>query len=76
LNLSIWIRQIHRWTSVVFTVTVIANFVALGLGEQPPAWIVYSPLPPLFLQLFTGLYLFVLPYAAKRRGVGAKADSR
>jgi hypothetical protein len=72
LNWSTWIRQIHRWTSIVFTATVIANFVAMGVGE-PPAWIVYSPLPPLFLQLFTGLYLFVLPYAAKSRGGGAAA---
>ena len=59
-----WIRQFHRWLSIVFTVTVIANFVAMGLGE-PPAWVVYSPLFPLFLLLFTGLYMFVLPYAAK-----------
>ena len=60
------IRQIHRWLSIIFTVTVIANFVALSQGE-PPAWVTYSPLPPLFLLLFSGLYLFVLPYAAKRR---------
>ena len=62
-----WVRQIHRWLSIAFTVTVIANFVAMGLGE-PPAWVVYSPLLPLFLLLFTGLYMFVLPYAAKWRG--------
>jgi hypothetical protein len=30
--------------------------------------VTYSPLPPLFLLLFTGLYLFVLPYATKWRG--------
>jgi hypothetical protein len=66
LNLNSWVRQIHRWLSVAFTVTVIANFIAMGLGE-PPAWVVYSPLLPLFLLLFTGLYMFVLPYATKRR---------
>jgi hypothetical protein len=33
----------------------------------PPAWITYSPLLPLFLLMFTGLYMFALPYAAKRR---------
>ena len=65
LNWSRWIRQIHRWVSIIFTVTVIANFVALSRGE-PPAWITYSPLPPLFLLLFTGLYLFVLPYLRRR----------
>ena len=67
MNWSNWIRQIHRWLSIIFTMTVVANFVAMGLG-QPPSWIVYSPLLPLFLLLFTGLYMFVLPYAAKWRG--------
>ena len=28
------IRQTHRWLSIVFTVTVIANFVLLGLNKQ------------------------------------------
>jgi cellulose synthase/poly-beta-1,6-N-acetylglucosamine synthase-like glycosyltransferase len=67
LNWNKWIRQIHRWLSIAFTATVVANFVAMGLGE-PPAWVVYSPLLPLFLLMLTGLYLFVLPYAAKWRG--------
>lgn len=67
MNWNTWIRQIHRWLSIVFTLTVIANFVAMGLGE-PPSWVVYAPLPPLFLQLATGLYLFALPYAARWRG--------
>jgi heme A synthase len=61
-----WIRQIHRWLSIVFTVTVIANFVALSQG-QPPDWVTYSPLLPLALLLFSGLYLFVLPYTVKWR---------
>lgn len=61
-----WIRQIHRWLSIIFTLTVIANFVAMAMGK-PPSWIVYSPLPPLFLLMFTGLYMFVLPYARKQR---------
>ena len=60
------IRQTHRWLSIAFTLTVIANFVALTRG-QPPAWVTYSPLPPLALLLFSGLYLFVLPYATKWR---------
>ena len=60
------IRQVHRWLSMIFTLTVVANFVAMALGTPPP-WIVYSPLPPLFLLLFTGLYMFVLPYLAGNR---------
>jgi cellulose synthase/poly-beta-1,6-N-acetylglucosamine synthase-like glycosyltransferase len=67
MNWNTFIRQIHRWLSILFTATVIANFVAMGLGE-PPTLIVYSPLLPLFLLLFSGLYLFALPYAAKWRG--------
>jgi len=71
LNISFWIRQSHRWLSILFTLTVIANFAIRAFGE-PPAWVTYSPLPPLFLLLFSGLYMFVLPYAVKwRRGVSA-----
>jgi len=71
---SIWIRQVYRWLSIAFTVTVIANFIALaqGGGGMPPPWITYSPLLPLALLMFSGLYLFVLPCAAKWRG-GRKA---
>jgi len=72
LNWNTWVRQIHRWLSIAFTVAVIANFVAMGLGE-PPLWVVYSPLLPLALLLFSGLYMFALPYAARwggARGAG------
>ena len=61
-----WIRQIHRWLSIAFTLTVAANFAAMTRG-QPPAWVTYSPLFPLALLFLTGLYMFVLPYATKRR---------
>ena len=68
MNWNTWIRQIHRWVSIAFTVTVIANFVALAQGAgMPPPWVTYSPLLPLALLLFTGLDLFVLPYATKWR---------
>ena len=66
MNWNNWVRQSHRWLSIAFTVTVIANFVAMTRGT-PPAWVTYSPLLPLALLLLTGLYLFVLPYATKRR---------
>jgi len=62
------IRQIHRWVSIIFTVTVIANFIALAqVGGTPPPWITYSPLPPLAFLLFTGLYMFALPYIVRWR---------
>jgi membrane protein CcdC involved in cytochrome C biogenesis len=72
MNWSRWIRQIHRWLSMVFTVAVIVTFVALQ-QESPPVWVNYLALPPLFLLLFTGLYLFVLPHATKWRG-GRRTD--
>jgi cellulose synthase/poly-beta-1,6-N-acetylglucosamine synthase-like glycosyltransferase len=66
MNLSHWIRQTHRWLSIAFTVTVIANFAAMTQG-QPPGWLTYSPLLPLAFLLLTGLYMFVLPYATRWR---------
>jgi heme A synthase len=63
-----WVRQIHRWLSIAFTVTVIVNLIALSLREgQPPAWVTYSPLLPLALLMLSGLYLFALPYAGRWR---------
>lgn len=62
---SAWTRQVHRWVSMVFTLTVVANFVAMARGT-PPAWVTYAPLAPLAVLLFTGLYLFAQPYLAKR----------
>jgi hypothetical protein len=72
-----WVRQIHRWLSIAFTVTVIANFIALaqGGGGMPPPWVTYSPLLPLALLMLTGLYMFVLPYATKWRS-GRPTDER
>jgi len=66
MNWNKWVRQTHRWLSIAFTVTVIANFVVLGLKKQI-SWVTYSPLLPLGLLLFSGLYLFVLPYATRWR---------
>lgn len=78
---SLRIRQTHRWLSIAFTITVIANFVALARGEgAPPAWVTYSPLLPLALLLLTGLYLFALPYAvawrSRRRTGNDDSDRR
>jgi heme A synthase len=64
--LNEWIRQAHRWTSIAFTVAVIVNIVAM-MRKDPPVWVGLLALFPLVLLLISGLYLFVLPYAAKRR---------
>jgi hypothetical protein len=65
---SSWFRQAHRWVSIAFTVTVVANFIALARGNgMPPPWVTYAPLVPLALLMLTGLYLFALPYVARWR---------
>jgi hypothetical protein len=62
-----WIRQVHRWLSIAFTLAVIANVVAMMLEKQA-VWVGLLALLPLILLMLTGLYMFALPYAAKSRG--------
>ena len=61
------IRQFHRWTSIVFMVTVVINTVALIMNRQA-TWIGLMALFPLILLMVTGLYLFALPYLSRGRG--------
>jgi hypothetical protein len=63
-----WIRQFHRWISIAFTVAVIINLVAMA-QKEPALWVGLLALIPLVLLLLTGLYLFILPYAARWRSV-------
>ena len=75
MNWNEWIRQFHRWIAMAFMAVVSAIFIALGVGKEPVYWVYYLPLFPLALLMLTGLYLFVLPYAAKwsaRRTGGAE----
>lgn len=71
-----WCRRTHRWVSMAFTATVLANFAVRAQGQgEPPPWLTYAPLLPLGLLLLTGLYLFALPYLPRRsapRSPGAK----
>jgi cellulose synthase/poly-beta-1,6-N-acetylglucosamine synthase-like glycosyltransferase len=64
--MSKWIRQVHRWLSIAFTVAVVANVVAMVLEKQA-VWVGLLALFPLILLMLTGLYMFALPYAAKSR---------
>ena len=68
MSLSAWVRQIHRWLSIAFTAGVIVNtLVIFGLRQSQPAfWVYLLALVPLFALLFTGLYLFALPYLGRR----------
>lgn len=66
--MSKWIRQFHRWVAIAFTLGVIVNTVVIATADGEPAfWVYLLALIPLFLLLFSGLYLFVLPYAARWR---------
>jgi heme A synthase len=66
LNWSKWIRQSHRWLSIIFTVAVIINGVTVVRGKYNNR-LGLSAVAILALLLLTGLYLFVLPYASKWR---------
>jgi hypothetical protein len=67
-----WIRQIHRWLSLAFTLAVIANIVAMTMQLQA-VWIGFLALVPLIPLLATGLYLFALPYLGRRDGARREA---
>ena len=64
LNWNKWVRQTHRWLSIAFTVAVIVNGVAVAQNKYTASLGLLAVFP-LALQFFTGLYLFVLPYATK-----------
>jgi len=83
LKWNTWVRQIHHWLSIGFTVAVLVNIVALGQEQQPAVWVGLLALLPVALLLLTGLYLFAIPYATQWRsatrqrvGVNAMAKGR
>lgn len=62
-------RQIHRWLSMAFTAgfIIVSAAMILAKGGQPPQWLYFFAVVPLFGLFGTGLYLFALPYVAKAR---------
>ncbi len=66
MNWNSWIRQLHRWLSILFTLAVIVNIIAL-VQQVQAFWIGLLALIPLILLLLSGLYLFALPYVARSR---------
>jgi hypothetical protein len=60
-----WVRQIHRWLSMVFTLAVIINTVAV-MRRAYTNQMGFLAVVPLVLLLFTGLYLFALPYVGQK----------
>jgi len=72
MNWNKWMRQIHRWVSIALTVGILVNFVAV-MRAKYSVWTGLLALLPLAVLLFTGLYLFALPYAAKWRAARSAA---
>ena len=66
MNWNRWIRQTHRWLSIAFTLAVIVNGVTVVQGKYNSKLGLMAVAVLAFL-FFTGLYLFVLPYASKWR---------
>ncbi len=73
MNRNMLLRQIHRWTSIIFATIVALIFIVMGLGQEPASWVYFLPLPPLAVLMLTGLYMFFLPYVSKRRARTADA---
>ncbi len=66
MNLNPLIRQIHRWLSIAFTLSVIVYVVVVSRGPVP-VWLNIFPAGSLILMFVTGAWLFVLPYVVKAR---------
>jgi hypothetical protein len=60
------VRQTHRWLSILFTVAVLIDTVVAVTVAEPPVWVFLLPVPPVLLLMASGLYLFALPYRARR----------
>ncbi|MFD3703188.1 hypothetical protein ACFWUP_08595 [Nocardia sp. NPDC058658] len=52
------IRQIHRWSAVIFVVAVVATVIALAQPE-PIVWVSYLPLIPLAGLVLSGSVMLV-----------------
>lgn len=61
-----WLREAHRWLSIVFTLAVVANLAAQAMSYRE-TWVGIMALVPLILLMVSGLYPFVRPYLSARR---------
>lgn len=68
MSISRFTRQTHRWLSMVFILCVLAATWAAATGQDTQSVLYYLPLPPLFILMASGLYLFFQPYIARWRG--------
>lgn len=75
MNWNTRIRQIHRWLSIIFTLAVVINIIAM-IAQHQAVWIGLLALFPLILLMLTGLYMFALPYIVNSRGGQGEAPIR
>ncbi|WP_333585824.1 hypothetical protein [Phenylobacterium sp.] len=66
MTLNLFVRKLHRWLSLAFTLAVLANIAVMFSGAQI-MWVGFLALVPLIPLLITGVYLFALPYLGARR---------
>ncbi len=66
MTLNVKVRQLHHWVSALLSVIVAGIFLTLAIGKEPAAWVYYLPLLPLAFLMLSGIYLFILPYTARR----------
>jgi hypothetical protein len=66
MDWSKWVRQLHRWLAITFVAAVVVNIGVQG-QQEIALWVGLLTLVPLALLILTGLYMFVLPYAARWR---------
>ena len=65
-----WIRQIHRWLVIPFSLAIIYALLNTLLAREAgalPVWLTIIAIGSLLLLLFTGTYLFTQYYWAKWR---------
>lgn len=67
MNWTKWNRNIHRWISAIFVLTVLLATYAAASGQDQSSILYYLPLLPLFILMASGAIMFVLHYAAKSR---------
>ena len=60
------VRQFHRWASMVFMLTVIANFIGLAMDRQE-TWLGLVALAPLIVLMVSGTWMFFRPWLQRRR---------
>ncbi|MCB1516331.1 MAG: hypothetical protein KDJ19_01745 [Hyphomicrobiaceae bacterium] len=71
MNWNNLMRVIHRWISALFIICVLMATYAAATGQDTTSMLYYLPLPPLFVLMASGIYMFALHYVRKWRGRSA-----